>query len=231
MSQNAAQSCNERAKSLIPLVYKIAAKIARRLPRHVALDDLVSAGMLGLAIALKRFDPSRADRFLGYAEYRIRGEILDELRRRDLLSRDARVASKKLQQTIQDLSARLGREAQSEEVAQRLGISLEYFNTLQQRLINKRSVSTEDLETELSQEGKDPYEETFLQETRAVLAQAIESLPKQQSLVLWLYYYEELPLKEIAEILGVTSSRVCQIRAEAVEKIRTLLLKSEKLAA
>ncbi|MFH1130182.1 MAG: sigma-70 family RNA polymerase sigma factor, partial [Pseudomonadota bacterium] len=111
----------------MPLVRLVATKIARRIPIHVPLDDLLGAGMLGLAGALTRYDPQKSSTFRAYAELRIRGEILDELRRRDTISRDARTENKRLQSTKEKLSSVLGREPTDEEIAQHLGISTESF--------------------------------------------------------------------------------------------------------
>lgn len=216
------------ARDLLPLVHKVATKIARRLPLHVGYDDLVGAGMLGLTAALNRFDPRRAHRFSGYAEYRIRGEILDDLRRRDLLSRDARLESKRARQAQDDLNGRLGREALPEEVACCLGLSLEQYAQLQQQMVCTRTVSTEDVE--IAQHSPDPVDEIYRKEAKVRLATAIQELPRTQRLVLWLYYYEELPLREIAEVLNVTPSRVCQIRSEAVARLRSMAA-VEELAA
>ncbi len=115
--QKIAHEHDALAGQLLPLVHEVAAQVARRVPSHVMLDDLVGAGMLGLAGALQRYDPARAETFKGYAEFRIRGAIIDELRRRDIMSRDARIESKKLQRSVQQLNAELGRKAEDDEVA------------------------------------------------------------------------------------------------------------------
>ena len=209
---------SQLAKELLPLVHEVAAQVARRVPSHVLLDDLVGAGMLGLAGALTRFDPERADTFKGYAEFRIRGAIMDDLRRRDIMSRDARIESKKLQRSVQQLSGELGREAEDDEVAKYLGVTMETFRSMQLRLKSARMVSADALE--LVYDGANAYDNLWEYQMREQLVEGIQGLPKRQSLVLWLYYYEELPLREIADMLGVTPSRVCQIRTEAVERLR-----------
>jgi RNA polymerase sigma factor for flagellar operon FliA len=215
----------------MPLVYKVASTMIRRLPSTVAFEDLVSAGLVGLADALNHYEPARASTFRGYAEYRIRGEIIDELRRRDLLSRDARSATKRISQAEQELASKLGREADAEEVALTLGISVEDYSAVRSRLMGLRQVSTEDIDTELSHEGPDPYESAYFEEAKEQLAEEIQRLPRKQSLVLWLYYYEELPLRKIAEILGVTPPRICQIRSEALDRLRNSLTQADRVAA
>ncbi|MBK8481180.1 MAG: FliA/WhiG family RNA polymerase sigma factor [Proteobacteria bacterium] len=209
---------SELARELMPLVNDVATQIARRVPMHVGLDDLVAAGALGLAGALTRFDPERAETFRGYAESRIRGAIMDELRHRDIMSRDARIESKKLQRSVEQLCAARGREVADEEIADHLGLDLEAYWALQLRLKSARMVSAEQLE--LLDEAANPYEQACETQSRQLLADCIRALPERQALVLWLYYYEELPLREIAAMLGVTPSRVCQIRSEAVESLR-----------
>jgi len=209
---------SELARELMPLVHDVAAQIARRVPMHVGLDELAAAGALGLAGALTRFDPDRAETFRGYAESRIRGAIMDELRHRDIMSRDARIESKKLQRSVEQLCAARGREVADDEVAEHLGVDLESYWALQLRLKSARMVSAEALE--LLDEAANPYEQVCESEARQLLAECIRALPERQALVLWLYYYEELPLREIADLLGVTPSRVCQLRSEAVEQLR-----------
>jgi RNA polymerase sigma factor for flagellar operon FliA len=206
------------ARDLIPLVHDIAGQIARRVPAHVTLDDLVGAGMLGLANALTRFDANRAETFKGYAEFRIRGAIMDDLRQRDIMSRDARIASKQLARKIDRLNNELGHPASDEETAEYLGVSLEEFHDMQLRLSAAKVVSVENIE--LSDTHTDPIDVIAARQLRSQLADAINRLPEKQRLVLWLYYHDELPLREIADMMGVTPSRVCQIRTEAVDKLR-----------
>ena len=221
---------NTLAKTLIPLVQEVAAQVARRVPAHVTMEDLVGAGMLGLAAAIDRYDPTRAGTFRGYAEFRIRGEIMDELRRRDIMSRDARIESKKLQRTVQELSQRVGREAEDDEVAAHLGISLEAFRAMQLRLNDARLVSAQDMELPDSS-GVSPADELQSRQMKQRLVRQINELPERMRLVLWLYYFEELPLREIGDLLGVTPSRVCQIRAEGVDRLRSQIGEATQLAA
>jgi RNA polymerase sigma factor for flagellar operon FliA len=213
----AEQQRNQLAKTLIPLVHEVAARIARRLPSYVRMEDLVGAGMLGLASALSRYDHRRAETFRSYAEFRIRGEIIDELRRRDLLTRDAREGHKRLQRASSAVAQQLGREPDDDQVAEHLEMPLHAYHALQQRCVNARFVPADDVE--LSDETT-PADLIARREALANLVAAIEKLPERSRLALWLYYVEELPLREIGELLGVTPSRVCQLRTEAVQRLR-----------
>jgi len=195
----------------------------------VGLDDLVGAGMLGLAGALTRYDEERSDTFKGYAEFRIRGAILDDLRRRDIMSRDARIESKRLQKSIDELSAKLGHRAEADEIVEHLGVTMDDYRAMQLRLNGARLVSTDALE--LADHDESPLEKVEKREARARLIEGIKELPERLRLVLWLYYYEEKPLRSIADMLGVTSSRVCQIRSEAVDRLRAEVQAADAVAA
>ena len=212
---------NKMARTLIPLVHQVAAQVARRLPSHVQMDDLVSAGMLGLAGALNRFDPERADTFRGYAEFRIRGQIMDELRRRDHMSRDARADSRRLQNVVEELRQLRGTEPEANEVADRLGISLDELRSLQLRAHDGATVSLSNITVGAPQ--RSPEDTAAVDQQRERLAIAIKKLSERRRVVLWLYYFEELPLKEIGDILDVTPSRVCQIRSEAVAALKKIM--------
>lgn len=212
---------NTMARTLMPLVHQVAAQVARRLPNHVRLDDLVSAGMLGLAGALNRFDPERAETFRGYAEFRIRGEIIDELRRRDHMSRDARADSRRLHAVIEELRQQRGAEPDAKEVADRLGISLAELRSLQLRAHDATTVSLSNVT--VSSVERSPEDHAAVGEDRERLAAAIQRLSERRRVVLWLYYFEELPLKEIGDLLDVTPSRVCQIRSEAVAALKKIM--------
>jgi RNA polymerase sigma factor for flagellar operon FliA len=208
----------------LPLVHHLVHRVARRLPPHVNLDDLVGAGLLGLATAIDRYDHRRRTRFKAYAEYRIRGEIMDELRRLDVLSRDQRGQSKRMAEARRSLCASLHREATTEEVAASLGIPADRCHRVEQaQQAAMTTLPAEMLCAELAHEGPDPCDEAEVQEMQAKLASVIDRLPRQQRLVLWLYYYEDLSPHEIAAVLGVTPSRICQIRGAAVASLQALL--------
>lgn len=217
----------------LAFVRRIAARVARRLPPHVALDDLVSAGMVGLLEALDRFDPARGRDFESYAEFRVKGAMLDDLRRSDLMARDARLASKAIEREIARIAQELGREPEEEEIAARLGCPVEDLRETFGRLGHVRVFFYDDLdeaarrsyEAESDEDG--PYRQTLLREMRARLRDALPRLGPRHRMALSLYYLEQLQLREIGEILGVSGSRVSQIISEAIHHLRAMLAPPE----
>ncbi|MEM6733929.1 MAG: FliA/WhiG family RNA polymerase sigma factor [Myxococcota bacterium] len=206
----------------LPLVEKIARGFLRRMPSHVQAEELVSAGMVGLLEAAHRYDPGRGIRFDKFASSRVRGAILDELRRRDLMARDARTEEKKLQQAIARLTSKLNREPEEEEIAAELEIDV---LELRDRFEKLTPVQTVGLSEYLEPQSKDgsPSENLSRVELVEAITSALEQLKPRHQQVLTLYYYEELTLKDIGTILDVTESRVSQILTEATLKLRTHL--------
>lgn len=209
---------NEVARKLVPLVHYVAAQVARRVPAHVQKDELVANGMLGLALALQKYDPARADLFKTYAEFRIRGAILDELRRRDVMSRDARAEAKRCERAAGELRNRLGREPAHDEVSAEAGIDLDRYHGLQRRAQEGWSVQLSD--AMVADGHPDPAELLQNKELRQRVLEELQALPERQRQVIWLYYFQELPLQDIGDVLGVSASRVCQIRGEAVTALQ-----------
>ncbi len=216
----------------------IARRIHHRLPSHapIELDDLINSGALGLLDALDKFDSSKNTSFGTYVEFRIRGSILDQLRGLDPVSRTVRERANQLQRTTRELELKLGRPAESEEIAAALGIELpDYYDLLHEvRSINLVSLDgprgteddgrgtladvIEDARAELPDEAYDK------QEAVRVLAEAVQSgLPERLRNVLIMYYYREMNLKEIVAVLGVTESRVSQLHTEACLRLRSKL--------
>jgi RNA polymerase sigma factor for flagellar operon FliA len=208
----------------MPQVRRIAHKLARRLPRHITIDDLIAAGNLGLVRACANFDPARGDAFAGYAETRIRGAMIDELRSADSLSRDQRAFANRLGTARSALRQRLGREPTAEEVAAQLGIPLgEYWS----RIADTQRGAT----IELDADRDDPLEvhdgraaladERLVDEEarRAALA-ALRVLPERLRQIVDLHYFEELTLRQIGDRLGVSESRICQLLTEATRRVR-----------
>jgi len=215
-----------------PLVRRIAHRIAVRLPPHLDIEDLINSGILGLIDAFQKFDPGRKVTFRTYAEFRIRGAILDELRSRDWLPRSVREKANRLEKISSDLEAGLGRPATEEELAEGMGLELESFQRLLQRIGPISFLHLEDCPglSEVSEDSvadllldpsaHDPLAQLELAELKHILAQEIERLPEREKLMLSMYYLEELTLKEIGEVMEVTESRVCQLHSQAVLRLR-----------
>jgi RNA polymerase sigma factor for flagellar operon FliA len=209
----------------LPIVRRIAMRTVRSLPPSVTIDDVISAGWLGMVEALGRRTPEMTDEhFEAFASYRVRGAILDHLRMLDPMSRKLRGASRRITQVVSDLVGRLGRAPEQEEVAGELGMSLEDY----QRLLTEISEAGF-ARLELSDIGE-PQAQDYSPEAQAskrelvdAVARAIETLPERLNLVVGLYYQEDCSFREIGEVLGVTESRVCQLHSEAMHLIRATL--------
>lgn len=232
-----ADAANEAPPAIDPSQYmdfvrRLARRLARNLPAHVSFDDLVGAGMLGLIDASRRFDPSKADRFETFAEFRVKGAILDELRRYDLMARNARLATKRIARKTQELTAKLGRPPVEEELAAGLGISVGDYRELVARVGSVRMLSLDEMARgdddagrgmELPSPSPRPDELSMKREMVRRLSQAISNLPPRKQRVLEMYYQREMTLREIGLELGVTESRICQIMGEATQKLRMML--------
>ncbi|MEO5770181.1 MAG: FliA/WhiG family RNA polymerase sigma factor [Polyangia bacterium] len=219
---------NEFATQHHALVGKVARRLLRKLPAHVELDDLVAMGMLGLLEAADRFDPSRGEKFEAFAEFRIRGAMLDGLRSRDSLSRDMRRVSTELKRASAELVNQLRREPNESEVAAHLGISLEQVQARRAKLSGWSVVGFDDagpafLEQTADLSVDDPCQAAQRREFFGQMVDHIERLPEKMQQVLALYYCEDLNLKEIGHVLGVTESRVCQLHGEATKRLRASL--------
>jgi RNA polymerase sigma factor for flagellar operon FliA len=221
-----------------PLVKYIAQKIASRLPSNIEVDDLISCGVIGLMDAIEKFDPSRDNKFKTYAEFRIRGSILDELRSQDWVPRSVREKAKQVEKAYAKLEKDLGRPATDDEMCEHLQCSMDEFHDL----INKaKSVSLLNIDdtTNMSRGDKklmvnlmensrsaNPFSAVNYKKSQERIKEGIKTLPEKQRLVLSLYYYEDLNLKEIGQVLDVTESRVSQLHTQAIIKLK-IKLKSE----
>jgi RNA polymerase sigma factor for flagellar operon FliA len=223
----------ELVRQYTKIVKYVAGRMAIGLPHYVEFNDLISAGLLGLIQAIDHFDHQRGIKFETYAIPRIRGSILDELRSQDWFPRSLRRKAKQLEEAYCALEARLGRPATDEEVAHELEIAVEDLDSLLGEVAVATimsldaDASAEDSEqtTSLGDYLADPRsdeieQELARQEMKALVAQRLAELPEKEQLVLVLYYYEELTLKEIGEILDVTESRVCQIHTKAILRLK-----------
>jgi RNA polymerase sigma factor FliA len=218
-----------------PLIKFIAQKISVRLPSNIELDDLISSGVIGLMDAIEKYDPSRDNKFKTYAEFRIRGAILDELRAQDWVPRSVRDKAKLLDRTYSGLEQSMGRSPTDEEVAAELKMSMDEFYDLVNQVRPVSLLSIDDTQTFSNVDKKsilnllescrlnNPYNQLSLKTVKDIVTKAIEELPEKQRLVLSLYYYEDLNLKEIGKVLDVTESRVSQLHAQAVTRLRAKL--------
>jgi RNA polymerase sigma factor for flagellar operon FliA len=223
-------------KEYAPMIKYVANRIAMRLPPHIEVDDLISVGVLGLIDAIAKFDSTRGAKFKTYAEFRVRGSILDELRSLDWVPRSVRQKAASLDAVCQRLQARFGRPPHDEEIAEEMGMTMDEFFTMLNETHSMPLLSLEDLGVSNNEgdqrnlldclAGKsdsDPHTQLRLTELKSVIAKAIDTLPEKERLMISLYYYEELTMKEIGEVLGITESRVSQIHSKAVFRLRSKL--------
>lgn len=210
-----------------PLVKRIAYHLLARLPASVQVDDLIQAGMLGLLDAARRYDPAQGAAFATFAEPRIRGAMFDEIRKGDWTPRSVHRKARQVSEAIHAVEIATGCEARDAEVADHLGITLtEYHKTLGdlrgQKLLSLDESNLEELEAEqIPAPDDDPSERVNHEYLLKRLATAIDDLPERERLVLSLYYDEELHLKEIGAVLGVSESRVSQLHGQALARLRT----------
>lgn len=219
----------------LPQVRLIARRIHERLPESVNLEDLISTGTLGLIAAIDRFDPNHNVKLKTYAEYKIRGAILDSLRGLDWAPRQQRKRSKQIEAAISSAEQRLHRAPTEEEIAQQLGLSVEEYHTW---LVDIRGVNLGSLEASSSEEDgrnllkyisddEEQWPSRLLErsELQRLLAGAIEKMPRTERIVISLYYHEELTLREIAKIINLHESRVSQLKSQAILRLRSYLEK------
>jgi RNA polymerase sigma factor FliA len=220
--------------SMLPLVKTVVGRIAITLPPHVSQEDLLSAGLMGLMDAVRRYDASKGCSLKSYVAIRVRGAVLDELRNMDWAPRSVHRLSRDLRKIQEGLEQRLGREASESEIAGEMKISVEEFERLLESvrpacfISLQDSRSHHDQEDDLTQEeciadpkGEDPVQMTSTREHQDLMIECIKALNPTEQKVLALYYYEGLRLKEIAQVLKVTESRVSQIHTLAVQRLRS----------
>jgi RNA polymerase sigma factor for flagellar operon FliA len=217
----------------LPIVRFLARRIHERLPQHVDIEDLVSAGVVGLMDAFSKFDPAKKVQFRSYAQFRIRGAILDSLRTLDWSPRELRRKGRAVEEAIRVLSARMGRAPQEGEVAGEMGLGLEQY---QQLLGELKGLEIGTLHMERNEESgeeelayvpgnpeEDPLFRCLRGELEERLGEAIAHLPERERMVMTLYYFEEMTMREIGLALGVVESRVSQVHASAVVHLRAAL--------
>ena len=219
-----------------PLVKYVAGRLGSGLPAHVEEGDLVSYGLLGLIGAIERYDPDRDVKFETYALSRIKGSIIDELRALDWVPRSVRARARDIERAVAELEAKLGRAPNDDEIAGKLGLTEdELEDSLTE--ISRSSIAALDelwtvsaggdqialIDTIEDTQGPEPQSALAQTELREAMADAIARLPEREKLVVTLYYYEELTLREIGEVLGVTESRVSQLHTKAILRLKARL--------
>jgi RNA polymerase sigma factor for flagellar operon FliA len=226
---------NELVMRELPQVYYVAARIHERLPKHVEIEDLVQAGVLGLLDACRNYDSSKDAQFSTFAKFRIRGAILDSLRKLDWGSRTLRRKGREIATTVAKLESKLGRQPLEEEIANDLHMRLDELQSTMTQLdglylVGQQTNSSQDhaesydlIESAQGTEENNPFELCLEGERREELAKAVSKMSEREQLILSLYYQEELTMKEISQVVGIVVSRVSQIHAAAMVKLRASL--------
>jgi RNA polymerase sigma factor for flagellar operon FliA len=214
---------NQSIVQYLPFVKNVVHRIAVHLPPTVDVDDLINAGVIGLMNAMENYDDRRDNKFSTYAVFRIKGAVLTELRSRDYLSRSCRSKIRELTSAYEALEQRLGREATDEEIAE--AMSNMSFVSFEEIGLASKEEKTSLMEYLVDGSGQDPSHVTGLKELKGCIAGAIEELPEKEKLVISLYYWDELTMKEIGAALEITESRVCQIHSQAIIHLRKKLEK------
>jgi len=210
-------------KEYLPLVKKIGLHLIARLPSEIELDDLLQVGMIGLIQARESYDTSRGASFATFAGIRIKGAMLDEVRRNDWVPRSVQQKIKRVSGAIRTVEARLGRSVSDMEIADELGVSLEKYHDISRELVYSRMASLDEVDAGRGIESEDEGLSSGLEEVKFKegLVRAIKTLPEREMLMMSLYYGDELNLKEIGEVLSVSESRVSQIHGQALARVRT----------
>jgi RNA polymerase sigma factor FliA len=233
----------ELVREYLPLVKTLVGRIAMTLPAHVEAEELYSAGMVGLLNAVRNYDPKGGSTFESYARVRIRGAIFDELRRLDWVPRSVHEKARKVQAAIQELEQQKGELPTAEEIARALKLSLTEYEQLLDEIKpatfvcldsvsgNEENPDAARYESIADVSQSDPAVSAAKNELSRLILQRLEQLPEMQKKVLALYYFEDLRLREIAEVFGVTESRICQIHAQAILSIKAFVRRCEDPAA
>jgi len=230
---------NERDKIIeefLPVIKHLAYKISKGFEDNTTTDDLISAGVTGLLEAIEKFDSKRGVKLKTFAYLRVRGAMIDELRSKDWFSRSARSKSKKIEEIINKLVMKLGRPPDDIEIAEELNISMDEYLALIKDFKNLTILSLDEIYESVGEgkekalgyamdESEDPSSYAEFHEIEGILSKGIDSLPEKQKLVLSLYYYEDMNMKEIAAAMGITEARVSQIHSQAILNLRSVTKK------
>jgi len=224
---------NSLLQQYSPLVRRLAHQMIAKLPANVEIDDLIQVGMIGLSDALARFDAAQGVQFETFATQRIRGAMLDELRGNDYLSRGTRKQQRSIESAVHKLEQKLGRAPSEGEIAKEMGIALAEYQELLGKARGTQLVYIEDmsgddgesdfLDRHASDEQANPLAQLQDQRMRKALVAAIKGLPEREQYVMSMYYEHDMNLKEIAAVLGVTESRVCQLHSQSIARLRVNL--------
>jgi RNA polymerase sigma factor for flagellar operon FliA len=220
-------------KQYSPLVRRLAHQMIAKLPANVEIDDLIQVGMIGLNDALGRFDAAQGVQFETFATQRIRGAMLDELRGSDWMSRGNRRQQRSIEAAVHKLEQKLGRAPSESEIAQEMGITLAEYQELLGKVRGTQLVYLEDmsgddgddsyLDRHVADEDANPMGLLEDRRMREALVEAIKNLPEREQYVMSMYYEQDMNLKEIAAVLGVTESRVCQLHSQSIARLRAKL--------
>jgi RNA polymerase sigma factor FliA len=232
---------NVLVEQYLPLVRTAVGRLAMTLPAHVSADDLDSAGLLGLLQAIRSFSPQGGASFETFARFRIRGAVLDELRRMDWVPRLVHDKARKVQNALDELEQRLGRPPSEEQMARALGLTLDQYRDWLDEIrpiafvcldavVGSAADGAAPHESIADDSQEDPFDRASRNDLKQLIAQRIRQLPQAQQKVLALYYYEDLRLHEIAEAFGLTESRISQIHAQAILAIRSHIERQERLS-
>ncbi|WKD28484.1 RNA polymerase sigma factor FliA [Halomonas sp. KG2] len=219
---------SELLTQYMPLVRRQALTLQVRLPASIELDDLIQAGMVGLLEALGRFDATQGATFATFASQRIRGAMMDELRTRDWLPRSVRRSARAVDDAVRRLEQQLGRPPEESEIARDLDMPLSEYQQLLNDTNSGQLLPFEELVAEGAESAKEeatnlPFDQLLDKQQRQSLIDAIDALPEREKLLMALYYQEELNLKEVGAVLGVTESRVSQLHSQAISRLRARL--------
>lgn len=228
-----AEAMDREIRKHAPLVRRLAHQMIARLPANVELDDMVQAGMIGLMDAIGRYEESQGTVFEAYATSRIRGAMLDELRANDWLPRSARKSQRDIENAIHRIEGRLKRAPTEAEIARELGIGVAQYQEMLSDARGAQLIYFDDLgsgddnedylERHVADEGNEPGDILRDKRFRSALVQAIEDLPERERQLMGMYYEQDMNLREIGAVMGVTESRVCQLHSQAVARLRARL--------
>ncbi|MCZ2499280.1 FliA/WhiG family RNA polymerase sigma factor [Xylophilus sp. Kf1] len=218
-------------RQYVPLVRRLAHHMIAKLPPNVQIDDLIQVGMMGLAEALSRYQVAQGVQFETFATQRIRGAMIDELRDGDWMSRGSRKSQKDIEHALHRLEQKLGRTPLESEIAVEMGMALDEYQSMLAKVRGTQLVYIEDMSHGDDEDGfldrhaddpaVDPMQQLRDQRLRSALVEAIKVLPEREQYIMSMYYENDMNLKEIAAVLGITESRVCQLHSQSIARLRS----------